>query len=146
MRHFIILTFYLIPFFSTGQTRTIIGKVLDENDLTAMPGVMIHTRDTVLIGTTDKNGDFKIELSAETDQLLLGFISMEWTSIKVPTDCDNLEIIMMVDAIYDFVTIQTENKKRYKRFKDLKDKHRQAHAKGIFTSDVPCGTYIFNNH
>lgn len=140
---------FFVTFFmslsSNGQVRLITGKVIDENDLAPMPGVKIQASDTILLATTDKNGNFQIELSPDKDILLLSFIGMEWTSIKVPADCSHLEIIMMVDAIYDYITVRKENKKRYKRFKELPTKHQQAWEKGVFTAS-PCFTYIFNKH
>ena len=145
MRLFILLTVYLIPFLSSGQTRTITGKVIYETDLTTLPGVIIRT-DTTRLGVTDLNGGFKIEIPSTTNQLLFTFIGMEPTSIKIPNNCDNLEVIMMVDVIYDFVTIGTINRDRNKRFKNLKKLYRQAHDKGTFTSDKPCFNYIFDKY
>src|SRR5258708_20780740 len=138
----IILISFLIPLLSNGQTRTITGKVIDEN-FEAIPEVKIQNHDTLRLGATDNNGNFKIELPSGTDELLLSFLGMEWTSLKVPTNCNNLEIIMMFDTIYDFVTIGTENKKRYKRLRDLPNKHRQAIERRIFSSSTSCFTYIF---
>jgi hypothetical protein len=120
--------------------------VIDEYNLEVIPEVRIQNRDTVRLGTTDKDGKFKIEVPSGTDQLLFSWLGMEWTSIKIPTDCDNLEIIMMYGVIYDYVTIGTVNRKRSRRFKDLPNKHHQAFAKGIFTIDKPCLTYIFNKY
>ena len=142
----LLLVTLLISFPSNGQTRTIIGRVLDEDDLKPMPGVLIQTSDTLRLGMTDTKGNFKIDLPYGSDELRFSFIGMELTFIKAPINCSNLEIIMMLDAIYDFVTIDYENRKRYKRFKSLKKKHRLAHEKGTFTSDSPCFTYVFREH
>jgi hypothetical protein len=146
MRLLIIVTFYLSALLTNGQSRTIKGKVVDESTLTTFPGVRIQSKDTVLLGTTDSNGNFEIEMPAATDELLLSSLGMEWTLIKVPNNCDNAEIIMMSGGVYDFMTVGKENRKRYKRFKDLRSKHRQAFAKGVFTSIEPCVTYIFKKH
>lgn len=146
MRLLIILTIYLTPFLSTGQTRTITGKVIDEFEMTTVPQVRVLNRDTVQLGTTDINGNFKIELPAGTDQLLFSFIGFEWTIVHVPNNCDNLEIIMMLDGTYDFMTIRTVNRKRYKRFRKLNDRHQEAFEKGILKSNAPCVTYIFNKY
>lgn len=146
MRLLIILIIYLTPFISTGQTRTITGKVIDEFELKTVPQVRIQKSDTVQLGTTDMNGNFKIELPARVDQLLFSFIGFEWTTVQVPNNCDNLEIIMMMDGTYDFVTVKTVNRKRYKRFRKLNDRHREAFEKGIFKSKTPCVTYTFNKY
>jgi len=146
MRHIILLTIFATPFLLSGQTRIITGKVIDEYNLEIIPEVRIQNHDTIRLGATDINGKFKIELPSGTDQLLLSWIGMEWTSLTVPADCDNLEIILMYDVIYDYVTIGTVNRKRNRRFKDLPNKHHQAHGKGIFMTDKPCFTYIFNKY
>jgi hypothetical protein len=140
------LTLFLIPFLCNGQSRTITGKVVDESDFASMPEVKIQSRDGVVIGTTDINGNFKIEVPQGINELRLIYIGMEPTSIKIPENCGNLEIIMMVDVIYDYTTVNKINKKRCKLFKKLPDKHRQAFEKGIFTSSAPCFTYIFHKH
>jgi CarboxypepD_reg-like domain len=146
MRLLIILTLYLTPLLATGQTRTITGKVIDEFEMTTVPQVRIQNRDTVELGTTDIKGNFKIELPAGTDQLMFSFLGFEWTTVKVPNNCDNLEIIMMLDGTYDFMTKKTVNRKRYKRFKKLNDRHQEAFEKGIFKSKAPCVTYTFNKY
>lgn len=140
------LTSFLIPFLSNGQVRTITGKVVDEFNFAAIPGIKIQNRDTVQLGITDINGNFIIELPFGTDELLLSSLGMEWTSIKVPPNCDNLEVIMRADVIYDYITMRKINRKRYRLFKELPDKHRQAYEKGIFTSKSPCLTYIFHKY
>ena len=146
MRHLILMTFFLTPFLLSGQSRAITGKIIAEWDLEGVIQVRIQSRDTLLLGTTDMNGKFRIELPSGTDQLLLTFIGMEPTSIRVPSNCDNLEIIMMYSASYDFTTLRTVNRKRSKMFKDLPNQHQRAHEKGIFTSDKPCFEYIFNKY
>jgi len=135
----------MISFHSNGQTRAITGKVLDE-ELGFMPAVRIQTRDTVQLGTTDKDGNFKIEIPQSADHLLLSWIGMEWATIKLPDNCGHLEIIMLNDVIYDYVSRGTINRRRYKRFKDLPNKHLKAHEKGLFKFDTPCITYIFKKY
>lgn len=140
------LIVFLNPLLSNGQVRTITGKVVDEFDFLSIPEVRIQTRDTVPLGTTDRIGNFEINLPSGVDELLLSYIGMEWTSIKVPTNCNNLEIIMMADGTYDYMTTRKINRKRCKRFKNLSNKHREAYDKKIFTSDSPCFTYIFHKY
>jgi hypothetical protein len=142
----LLLTHLFIPFVSNGQVRTIKGKVVDQFRFEPILEVRIQDRDTVRLGTTDINGNFEIELSSGTDELLLSSIGMEWTSIKLPANCNNLEIIMMTDGTYDFMTIRKVNRKRYRMFMDLLNKHRQAYEKGAFTSNAPCFTYIFHKY
>ncbi len=130
------------PFFVNAQ-RMVSGKVIEEFELVAMPGVRIMTRDTLELAFTDLNGDFNIELPKEIDTLLLASVGMEWTLIKVPTDCNKLEIIMMSEFSYDFMSARSVNKRRFKRFKSLNRKQKLAFDKGIFSYATSCITYIF---
>jgi hypothetical protein len=146
MKLLIIFAVCLIPSLSTnGQTRTITGKVLDEH-LETLAQVRIQNVDTLELGKTDLSGNFKIELPLGTDQLLLSSIGMEWTSLKLPANCDYLEIIMLDGVIYDFISINSINRKRYRRFRDLPKKHRQANEKAIFISRRPCLSYLFSKY
>lgn len=127
---------------SAQETSRITGRVISE-DFELLPGVKIHDKDTTLLGSTDLDGYFKMEVPIGTNQLLLGAIGMEWTSIKIENDCRNLEIIVMLHVIYDFISAKRENKKRQKRFKQLPKKHKEAYEKGIFKSSDLCVCYVF---
>jgi hypothetical protein len=141
MRQIFLLTFISTSFLSNGQTRTITGKVISENFET-LPEVRIQNRDTIRLGTTDKNGNFKIELPNGTDELLLSFIGMEWTLLKVPLNCDKIEVIMMFEGTYDFMSNRKVDRLRKKRFDELPKLHSSAVAKGIFY-ESPCFTREF---
>jgi hypothetical protein len=143
MRVLIFLIICVTPILSSGQTRTVKGKVIGEYEVSPIPGVKIENGDTIQLGMTDRQGNFKIELPTGTTQLTFSLIGMERTSVTVPTNCDNLEIIIMADVIYDFVTIETVDRRRYKRFKKFNIRHREAFKNGIFTTREPCVTYIY---
>ena len=142
MRQVLLLTILLTPFLSCGQTRAITGKVIDE-DLITIPDVRVQNSDKLRLGTTDINGNFKIELPLGTNELLLSFIGMEWTSIKVPMDCDNIEIIMLVDGTYDYMSNKKVDKERKKIFDEIPKLHSKAVTKGIFDNKSPCYTREF---
>ncbi|MCE2733332.1 MAG: carboxypeptidase-like regulatory domain-containing protein [Flammeovirgaceae bacterium] len=143
--------FFLIAIFSSvlsnGQVRKVTGTVIDENELKPIPGVKIYSPDKKKeFGVTDMKGNFEIECDKSEDELLFIFLGMERTDIKLSSDCGNLEVIMMFDVIYDYITSNKINRKRCKRFKGLTQKQHQAHEKGIFTSDTPCFSYVFHKY
>lgn len=144
-----LLTFFNIVIITSilgaQETKTINGRIITEN-LEPVPKAIIYNMDTTILGSTDLNGYFNIEVPTETNELLLGFIAMEWTSVKVNDNCQNLELIIMLDVIYDFISIKKINKKRYKRFKEIPKKHLQAYEQGIFKSITPCVTYVFTKY
>lgn len=55
MQLLLLLTVLLTPPLSSGQTRTIIGKVIAKYEMTTLQGVKIHNCDTIQLGTTDMN-------------------------------------------------------------------------------------------
>lgn len=141
-----ILTILLTSVLSSGQTRTVTGKVIGEYEDVPMPGVTIQNLDTVNVGTTDLEGKFKLDIPTGTTGLMFIFLGAERTSVTFPPDCDYLEIIIMTDVIYDYVTAATINRRRQKRFKKIKERHLEAFEKGIFTTKEPCVTYIYNKY
>jgi hypothetical protein len=142
----VILAFYILVLsfntLSAQETKKIKGRIISEN-LELLPKANIYDMDTSVLGLTDMDGFFQIEVPSETDKLLLGFIGMEWMSVKIEDDCQNLEMIIMADVIYDFMTPKKIARKRKKRFKQLPKKHTEAYEKGIFQSSEPCVCYVF---
>jgi hypothetical protein len=135
---FILLTFCIVSTLNLiGQTRTITGTVISE-DLDIITGARIQNKDRVLIGTTDINGKFIIEVPTEVDTLMIGSIGMKWKSIKVPINCSNLEIILMCNVIYDFMSERKIKLDIIKREKKLPEIRRKAFQMKIFKTEQPC--------
>lgn len=128
---------------SAQEFKIINGRIISE-EFELLPKATIYDMDTSILGSTDKEGFFQIEIPIETDRLLLGYIGMEWMSIKIQDDCQNYEMIIMSDVIYDFMSMEKLKKKRKKRFMQLPKKHKEAFERGIFKSSDPCVCYIFS--
>jgi len=141
----ILLTFIFISFVTGGlfcQTRTITGRIISEY-LEPLPLIYIQDIDTTLIGKTDLDGWFKIEISSSTDSLRLCSLGIEWATIQLTSDCDTLEVVMMYDYIYDFITLRKVDRLRLRRFKKLPEIHKQAFDQGLFKTENPCYKQIF---
>ena len=65
MRTVAILAICLCSLTLKAQTRTITSKVIDEQELKAMPGVKILSRDSLFLGLTQTDGSFKIETASK---------------------------------------------------------------------------------
>ena len=63
-----------------GQTRTLIGKVVDQ-ELRPFHGVKVFNADTSLLTTCDVNGNFSLTISYNTKSLLIASIGMEWKAL-----------------------------------------------------------------
>ena len=137
MRQVLLLTLLLITFLSKGQTRTKTGKVLYD-DLSPIYEAKIWVYDTLHLGTTDLNGDFKIELPSNLDEVQIGMIGMEIASVKVPHNCDRLEIIMIPAGTYHYRSHKKIDRIRKSLFDRLPELHSNAFDKGLFTTPTPC--------
>jgi hypothetical protein len=133
----IISTLAIISLNINGQTRTIHGQIVDE-DLQYIPMVSICNIDTVEIAKANIEGQFKFDLPVGTKKLLLLFVGMEWTTIELKDGCDTIDVIMMNEWIYDFISLKSADRKRLKRFKKLPELHKLAYEKGIFSTLKPC--------
>lgn len=129
-------------FANAQETKVLIGRVISE-DLEPLPKANIYSIDSTVLGSTDLEGYFRIEVPTETNELLIRFIAMEWTHVKFKDDCPNLEAIVMLHVIYDFISAKSERRKRYRRFKKLPEKHLEAYNMGLFKSEKPCVCYVF---
>lgn len=132
---FIILT--LFSFELKAQARIIQGKIIAE-DFETLPFVQIQINDSLIIGTTDTSGRFKIEILKKTEKLKCSFIGMEPAIINIKNSCDNLEIKMLYSGTYDFISLKKVNKLILKRFKKLPELHQLAYDKGIFITKSAC--------
>ena len=126
-----------------GQpTRTLTGRVLDDR-LEEVPRANIYARDTVLIGTTDLAGYFKIDVPATTATLRFTAIGYEVTTLQLSRECVNLEVILLLASTYDFMSVRQVNRQEFRRFKHLPQLYQQAYEQGLFKSRVPCASPLF---
>jgi hypothetical protein len=107
-------------------------------DLEPMPMLDIKNSDNVLLGKTDMDGRFKINIPQETESLLFLYVGMEWADIGLKKDCDTVEVVMMYDGTYDFMSSRKIDRLRKKRFNKLPIVHSEAVRKGIFKNNSTC--------
>ncbi len=83
--------------FSQQQSRTISGKVTDENG-GPLPGVTVFVKGTTQGTTTDVNGNYSIANSPNDAILIFSFVGMKSQEVVVGTQT-SINITMAVDAI-----------------------------------------------
>lgn len=130
-----------------GQGRTITGKVIGSEFRTKkddspyefwnLSNAKFFWRDS-LIATADDNGEFRLELANNIDAIVIGWIGMYPDTIPITGNCDHLEVILLPDAIYDFVTIKKEQRLRRKDRVILPELYGKAFEQGIFNCAEPC--------
>lgn len=120
-----------------GQTRTLTGKIID-NEFNPLAQVSIFSADTVLLGKSDKNGNFSITVPTHTKTLIVADVGMEWKRLDSLSDCSNLEVILQPMWTYDFKLPAKVDRLRKKQFDKLPALHQSAFQKGIFKAEKPC--------
>lgn len=128
-----------------GQTQTIIGKIID-NEFNPLFQASIFNADTVLLAKSDRNGNFSITIPADTKTLIVADVGMEWKSLDLLNDCNNLEIILQLASTYDFMSPAKVDRLRKKQFDKLHELHQFAFEKGVFKTDKPCYVDKFISH
>jgi len=137
-----IISVILLNFNLYSQDKTIKGRVITE-DLETMPEVIIMVNDTVEVGRTDINGFFQINIPKSINTINFWALGLEPAKIKLLTDCNQIEVIMLLESTYDFISLKRVDKKIKKRFKKLPEIHKKAYEKGLFKAKDPCFIYQF---
>ncbi|MDO5971374.1 hypothetical protein Q4Q35_16325 [Flavivirga aquimarina] len=130
------ISFFFCLFTTFGQQK-ISGRIIGE-DLGIGMGIKIFDKDTTEIGKTDFNGYFEIELQKNHKKLIFAGLGYEWTKIKLPINCENLEIILLYDGNYHYKSNRKVDRIRKKRFDKINEFHLQAFNKGLFKTEKPC--------
>lgn len=121
-----------------GQERIITGKVIGQ-DLTEFPGVVIMTSDLKVIDTTDFNGNFEFNYSENIQKIELIFPMTQKEEIELTVNCNRIEIILLEEWIYDYVSLKrAERKKQRDRKRILPKLYTKAYESGIFKSKKSC--------
>ena len=121
-----------------SQNKTILGRVIDDLSSETMAGVVILHNDSLQVGQTDLDGNFKILIPIKAKEIKFVGVGMYPTSIELTDTCDKIEVVMMLSSSYDFITLRRAERKRKKRFEKFTEIHRQAFEKGLFETEYPC--------
>ena len=76
-----------------AQVKGKVVEVSQKNDTTVVPGVILVWNKTSIATTTDKNGDFKLKSSSETDRLIINAIGYKSDTIIVS---DQSKLLLLV--------------------------------------------------
>ena len=98
----------------------------------------IIINDSVKIGRTGLDGCFRFEVSLPVNKLTFQSIGYEFADLKITEDCNYIELIMVPDFTYCFMSYRKINKERRKLYKKLPELHQEAYEKGIFQSPEVC--------
>jgi hypothetical protein len=138
-RTLITLYFIILIQLSFGQTTiSISGKVIDESFL-EMPGVLIFA-DGKELATTELNGKFQTEIEKTISEIEFRYVGMETLKVKLKDGCNNLELILLNEAVcYLGASLKKVNRIRKRKFDSRIELHKIAYQNGIFLSEYFCG-------
>ncbi len=126
------ITLIFVIQLSFGQNRMIKGKVIDQN-LIEFPGVLIMSPESKVIDTTDFNGDFEFKYTNDIKTIKFVSILMQEEEIEITPNCNYIELILLDEWIYDYVSVKRANRKKERDRKRLLPKlYEEAYQKGIF--------------
>ncbi len=132
-----VFVFLLVSQIGFGQERIITIKVRDE-DFTALPGVMVKSNSKE-IGMTDLNGNFQFKLTPEINYLEFVFLGLEAEKVMIKENCNNIELIMLNEATYCFVSLKAaERKIKRNRKRKIPKLYNEAYESGVFTNTQSC--------
>ena len=120
-----------------SQNKTIKGRVISDQ-LESIPGAIIAINDTLVVGKTDVDGFFQIDIPITVNKIFFKYVGLEPTNIELVDKCDKVEVIMMLSGTYDYITLDKIDKLRWKRFKKLPRLHEEAFEKGMFKTKDAC--------
>ena len=137
-RLFLILLMMISSFDSIySQNRTIKGLVIDES-FESIISAEIIINDSINVGKTGTDGRFQFETPLTDFKLKIMYVGMEEAELEITEGCNNIELIMMDDMTYCFLSPKKVDKDRRKRFNNIPKLHKEAYDKGIFQSPDIC--------
>ena len=139
-RYFVIVLSLIFNYFSeaTYGQRVIKGQVLDEESLEPLPAVYIYATDTTLLGETNLDGFFEVNLFENSNQLIVAAVGYEWANITIPKNCQYIEFILLIHFHYHYKSHNKIDRLRKKRFDKIPELHLKAFQKRLFNNKQPC--------
>jgi hypothetical protein len=120
-----------------SQGKLIKGRIIAEN-LENLPYASILINDNFEVGKADVNGYFEINIPFKEQKIIFIYLGMEVANIDLEYKCNEIEVILMDNVIYDFMSLKKIDRLRKKRFKRLPRLHKKAFEKGIFKTPDAC--------
>ena len=108
--------------------------------MTEFPGVVIMDSDNEkVLDTTDFNGGFEFKYTSDIKKIKFIFVMTQEEEIGISDNCNHIELILLEEWIYDFVSLRAaDRKKRRERKRILPKLYAEAYEKGIFKNKKSC--------
>ena len=145
IKYFLVFFMLFLSYnFVYSQNRVISGMVVDDSpELYPIIGVSMIINDSINITETGVDGSFQFETSLPVYKLSFSLVNYERVDLMLLEKCNIVDVVMITDATYDFMSYRKINKERRKKYKELPKLHKKAYEKGVFQSLEPCYTREF---
>ena len=137
LKFLLILLIISSSFVKTFGQRIIKGRVITE-DMYEVPEAFIYNKDTLLLGKTDNEGYFELNIPSETDRLLFSWVGCETASITFTDSCDYMEVILLLAWLDGPKSNRKQDKLRKECHDKLPELHSKAIQKGLFINETVC--------
>lgn len=107
IRKFTLHLFLLLalPLLGLAQARTVNGKVLDEADNTALPGVTVTVKNSTVATQTNEQGEFTLQVTSANDILVFSFIGYSAKEVRVGNQSQLQVNLSATDAALNEVVV-----------------------------------------
>jgi hypothetical protein len=141
---FLIFFFNFLSFVTLAQNQLLNGKVIGQ-ELIPLPAIQIFDEQGVLLGKTDFEGRFQINLPSNITKISFQGIGYQTEIINITKDCSYIQLVFLQQWIYDFVSEQKAKRKlRKDRKKQLPLLYDKAFTQGIFQKKTnSCIGYLY---
>ena len=120
-----------------GQ-KNVKGRIIDDN-LEGIIGVqIIDKKNNIDFGQANSRGFFNIVIPNGINKLSFIQLGYEFADIEISDSCNYIEVILLPESHYDFMSSRKIDKLRKKEFDKLQQLHLTAFGKGIFTKETIC--------
>jgi hypothetical protein len=135
---FLILYLISMNFIQIYGQRNMKGRIIDGSLDGIMGAQIMDKNNNIGLGQADSIGFFNIVIPNGINKL--GFIQLgyEFANIEISDSCNYIEVILLPDLHYDFMSSRKIDKHRKKEFDKLLQFHLNAFRKGIFTKKTIC--------
>ena len=132
----LILLFGLSSISLFSQNKIIEGKIFDEN-FKFLENAFIETTDGKYFTRSDENGDFKIIIPSEYNELKVQFVGLHLYVIPLDKKCF-INVILLNHFLIEFKTLNEENKFYSKRRKRVNRKFNKTLKINKYRKDSYC--------
>ena len=120
--------------FVYSQNRVISGMVVDDSpELYPIIGVSVIINDSINITETGVDGSFQFETSLPVYKLSFSLVNYERVDLMLLEKCNIVDVVMITDATYDFMSYRKINKERRKNTRNFQSYIKKRMRKAYFS-------------